>query len=87
MFNLRHSSLRNVIERTFRVLKKQFPTIVSGTEPHYKVDTMTKIVLACCILHKFLRGVDNDESLIEEVDLELLEEDVQPTPTMLVSMI
>ena len=51
LFNLRHSSLRNVIGRTFRVIKKRFPTIVSGTEPYYDVDTMTKIALACCILH------------------------------------
>jgi len=42
---------------------------------------MTKIVLGCCILHNFLRGVDNDESLIEEVDNELSQEDVQATTT------
>jgi len=72
LFNLQHSSLRNVIERTFGVLKKRFLILGSGTEPHYDVDTMTKIVLACCILHNFLRRVDNYESLIEEVDHELL---------------
>ncbi|KAK7364679.1 hypothetical protein VNO80_13420 [Phaseolus coccineus] len=81
LFNLRHSSLRNVIERSFGVLKKRFPIIASGTEPHYDVDTMTKIVLACCILHNFLRGVDNDDSLLQEVDNELLQEDVQPSTT------
>jgi len=42
---------------------------------------MIKIVLACCILHNFIRGVDNDEFLIEEVNHELLEEDVQATPS------
>ena len=73
LFNHRHSSLRNVIERTFGVLKKRFPIIASWTEPHYDVDTMTKIVLACCIVHNFLRGIENDESLLEEVDNELLE--------------
>jgi len=81
LFNLRHSSLRNVIERTFGILKIRFPIIASGTEPHYDVDTVTKIVFGCCILHNFLRGVDNDESLIEEVDNELLQEDVQATTT------
>ena len=50
-----------------------------GLNHHYDVDSMTKIVLTCCILHNFLRRVDNDESLIEEVDHELLQEDVQPT--------
>ena len=81
MFNHRHSSLRNVIERTFGVLKKRFPIIASGTETRYDVDAMTKIVLACCILHNFLRGIDNDESLLEEVDNELLEQDIQPSTT------
>jgi len=63
------------------VLKKHFPIIASGTEQHYDVDTMTKIVLACCILHNFLRVVDNDESLLEEVDNELLQDNVQATTT------
>jgi len=81
LFYLRHSSLRNVIERAFGVLKKRFPIIASRTESHYDVDTMTKIVLGCCILNNFLRGVDNDESLIEEVDNGLLQEDVQTTTT------
>jgi len=53
LFNHRHSSLRNVIERTFGVLKKRFPIIARETEPHYFVDTMTDIVLTCCILITF----------------------------------
>ncbi|XP_014517225.1 putative nuclease HARBI1 [Vigna radiata var. radiata] len=73
LFNHRHSSLRNVIERTFGVLKKRFPIIASGTEPHYDLETMTEIILACCILHNFLRSVDNDDSLLDEVDNELNE--------------
>ena len=58
LFNHRHASLRNVIERTFGVLKKRFPIIGSGTEPSYSFDTMVDVVLACCILHNFLMGVD-----------------------------
>ena len=78
LFNHRHSSLQNVIERTFGVLKKRFPIIGSGIEPHYSLDTMTKIILACCILHNFLRGVDNDQTILDEVDRELIEQDVEP---------
>jgi len=77
LFNHCHSSLRNVIERTFGVLKKRFPIIASGSEPYYVVDTMTDIGLACCILHNYLRGVDNDEALIDEVDRELMEEQME----------
>jgi len=46
LFNHRHSSLRNVIERTFGALKKRFPIIASEMEPHYSVDTVTDIVVS-----------------------------------------
>ncbi|XLT37097.1 hypothetical protein HN873_068389 [Arachis hypogaea] len=73
LFNLRHASLRNVIERSFGVLKKRFAIITSGTEPHYDFKTMIEIVVACCILHNFLMGVDPDPHLIAQVDRELQE--------------
>ncbi|XLT10145.1 hypothetical protein HN51_055938, partial [Arachis hypogaea] len=73
LFNLRHASLRNVIERSFGVLKKRFAIITSGTEPHYDFETMTEIVLACCILHNILMDVDPDPHLIAQVDRELQE--------------
>ena len=34
LFNLRHASLRNAIERAFGVLKKIFPIIASTTKPN-----------------------------------------------------
>ncbi|XP_059664095.1 uncharacterized protein LOC132309848 [Cornus florida] len=76
LFSLRHSSLRNVIERVFGVLKKRFPIISTGAEAHYPVDTVTEIVLAYCILHNYLMGVDPDERLIEEVERDLMNMDV-----------
>ncbi|KAG2400089.1 uncharacterized protein HKW66_Vig0100570 [Vigna angularis] len=77
LFNHRHSSLRNVIERTFGVLKKRFSIIASGTEPHYELETMMNIILACCILHNFIRGVDRDDPFLNEVDNELNEREEQ----------
>jgi len=77
LFNHHHSSLRNVTERIFGVLKKKFSIIASGSEPHYSLETMTDIVLACCILHNFLRGIDNDDALIDEVDREMMEDHVE----------
>ena len=56
LFNLRHSSIRNVIERTFGLMKKKFLSIASGTEPHYDVDTMTKIVLTVVFCITFFTG-------------------------------
>ncbi|KAL2325485.1 hypothetical protein Fmac_024543 [Flemingia macrophylla] len=42
---------------------------------------MTNIVLACCILHNFFRGVENDDSLLADVDRELMEEDMDTMST------
>ncbi|XP_065865661.1 protein ALP1-like isoform X3 [Euphorbia lathyris] len=72
LFNLRHASLRNAIERCFGVLKKRFPIIGSGTEPNYCVNTQNKIIVACCILHNYMIGVDPNDAILEQVDEEIL---------------
>ncbi|XP_072062003.1 protein ALP1-like [Arachis hypogaea] len=46
LFNHRHSSLRNIIERCFGVLEKRFPIIADDTEPYYSFETMRDIFLA-----------------------------------------
>ena len=82
LFNLRHVSLHTAIERAFGVLKKKFPIIVSTIEPNYCVETQNEIILACCIFHNYLMGVNLDESLIAEVDEKVLHshrERVAPT--------
>ena len=71
IFNHWHSFLRNVIERTFGVLKKRFPIISGMKKPFFSVDTVTEIILAYCILHNYLMGVDPDERMIAEVDQEI----------------
>ena len=65
------ASLRNVIERAFGVLKKRFSIIAGGSETHYPVDTMSLIIIACCILHNFLMTADPNEALLADVDREL----------------
>ncbi|XP_050226165.1 uncharacterized protein LOC126675554 [Mercurialis annua] len=77
LFNLRHASLRNAIERAFGVVNKRFPIIASGAEAQYDVDTVSEIVLACCILHNFLLMYDPDDDLLRQVDSELLENSVE----------
>ncbi|GJV72015.1 putative nuclease HARBI1 [Tanacetum coccineum] len=72
LFNLRHASLRNSIERAFGVLKKRFPIIRSTAEPFYSCETQSNIFLACCILHNFLLEEDRDTELEDEVAHELL---------------
>ncbi|XP_071713706.1 uncharacterized protein [Rutidosis leptorrhynchoides] len=77
LFNLRHASLRNAIERAFGVLKKRFPIIRSSSEPEYSCETQSSIFLACCILHNFLIDEDRDKAIEEEVVQELLDADEQ----------
>ncbi|XP_028768055.1 uncharacterized protein LOC114725688 [Neltuma alba] len=71
LFNLRHSSLRNAVERAFGVLKKRFDILANSSEPTYGVKAQTLIIGACCILHNYLMSIDPNEDLIEEVDREL----------------
>ncbi|XP_070005183.1 uncharacterized protein [Nicotiana sylvestris] len=81
LFNLRHTSLRNAIERAFGVLKKRFPIISSSTEPSYGVETQKLIIFACCILHNYLRGADPNDELLAQVDAELMNDnDVHEEP-------
>ncbi|XP_028108998.1 uncharacterized protein LOC114307790 [Camellia sinensis] len=53
LFNHRHLSLRNVIERTFGVLKKRFPILRSM--PNYKSTRQGPLVIACCVVHNWIR--------------------------------
>ncbi|XP_023765600.1 uncharacterized protein LOC111914097 [Lactuca sativa] len=72
LFNLRHASLRNAIERAFGVLKRRFPIIRSTQEPFYSCETQSDIFSACCILHNFLIVEDRDKDLEDEVLQEVL---------------
>src|SRR5437762_8454494 len=60
LFNLRHSSLRNSIERIFGVLKKRFPILKQQLEYEYVLQG--QLVTALCCLHNFIRkeGDGND---------------------------
>ncbi|KAH1055419.1 hypothetical protein J1N35_033484 [Gossypium stocksii] len=74
LFNLRHSSLRITIERVFGILKKRFRVL--DAEPFWNFQTQVDIVLACCIIHNHIMGVDpNDllnQGLFEESDSDLI---------------
>jgi hypothetical protein len=54
LLNLRHSSLRNVIEKTFGVLKKRFPLLIA-MHP-YSFETQCHLVLCAVMLHNFIRA-------------------------------
>lgn len=52
-FNMKHSSARNVIERAFAILKKRWAILRS---PYYPIKIENHIILACCLLHNYVRN-------------------------------
>ncbi|KAL8492702.1 hypothetical protein ACS0TY_024050 [Phlomoides rotata] len=64
LFNHRHSSLRNAIERCFGLLKSRFPMLKWGMPP-YTMDRQVKIVIACCVLHNFIRRFGMEDEIFE----------------------
>ncbi|XP_028108304.1 uncharacterized protein LOC114307119 [Camellia sinensis] len=74
LFNHRHSSLRNVIERTFGVLKKRFPILRSM--PNYKSTRQGPFVIACCVVHNQIRLHVAMDPFFMEADNEMVAEAV-----------
>ncbi|XP_028125338.1 uncharacterized protein LOC114322265 [Camellia sinensis] len=72
LFNHRHSSLHNVIERTFGVLKKRFPILRSM--PNYKSTRQRPLVIACCVVHNWIRLHAAMELFFMEADNEMAAE-------------
>ncbi|KAK5772255.1 hypothetical protein PVK06_048535 [Gossypium arboreum] len=74
LFNLRHSSLRITIERVFGILKKRFRVL--DADPFCNFQTQVDIVLACCIIHNHIMGVDPSDllnyGLYEELEFDLI---------------
>ncbi|XP_077249248.1 uncharacterized protein LOC143888706 [Tasmannia lanceolata] len=66
LFNHRHSSCQNVIERTFGVLKKRFNIL--NEEPMYSIEKQIDIFLACCFIHNHIRRLMPNDSILEDVD-------------------
>jgi hypothetical protein len=64
LFNLRHSSLRTTIERGFGILKRRFRVL--DAEPFWSFETQVEVVLACCVIHNHIMGVDPNDSIMEE---------------------
>jgi DDE superfamily endonuclease len=57
LFNLRHSSARNVIERIFGVLKGRYRIL--RLAPEYELEIQARIPAALCCLHNFIRTYDD----------------------------
>ena len=66
LFNLHHSSLRNVIEHIFGVLKRQWRILDSP--PEYDMHIQARVPAALCVVHNFIRHFDADAFNDLEVD-------------------
>ena len=65
LFNLHHSLLRTTIEQGSGVLKKHFRVL--DAEPFWSFETQVKVVLACCVIHNHIMGIDPTEYIMEAV--------------------
>ncbi|KAK5786333.1 hypothetical protein PVK06_040969 [Gossypium arboreum] len=79
LFNLRHSSLRITIECVLGILKKRFRVL--DAEPFWNFQTQLDIVLACCIIHNHIIGVDPSDLLNQGLYEELESDLIIPTLT------
>ncbi|XP_075485107.1 uncharacterized protein LOC142524855 [Primulina tabacum] len=66
LFNWRHSKARNVIERAFGLLKKRWAIMRSPC--FYPLKTQNRIIMACILLHNFIRSQMPDNLLKDMED-------------------
>jgi hypothetical protein len=72
-FNHVHSKVRNVVERSFGVLKNKF-RILKGI-PQFTIAKQTRIIVACMAIHNFIR-----DSKLDDKDFDLCDADENYTP-------
>ena len=53
LFNLRHATKRNVVERTYGVIKIQFPIL--NSMPSYSIEDQVKLTQCCVFIYNFIR--------------------------------
>ena len=66
LFNLRHSSLCNIIKHIFGVLKRQWHILDSP--PEYNMHIQARVPAALCAVHNFIQHFDADTFNDLEVD-------------------
>ena len=75
LFNYRHASLRNAVERTFGIWKSRF-RILRGV-PHYPLWTQRDIIIACVVVHNFLMTSSDVEVSLTAEEEDHNEDDVE----------
>jgi hypothetical protein len=65
VFNHAHSSLRNIIERSFGVLKMKWRILLNVSR--YSMEKQKKIIIACMALHNFIRDSNSSDEDFDRV--------------------
>jgi hypothetical protein len=82
LYNLRHSSLRNAVERIFGILKKRFKIVREFND--YPIEFQTMLVPAVCALHNFIILHDADDQIeINDEEMRVWVEEARPEPGVL----
>lgn len=67
-YNMKHSSARNVIEKCFGILKARWG-ILKGNS-YYPIELKVKIIMACCLLHNYIRQEMSNDPFENEYELD-----------------
>uniref|UniRef100_A0A8I7BC18 DDE Tnp4 domain-containing protein n=2 Tax=Hordeum vulgare subsp. vulgare TaxID=112509 RepID=A0A8I7BC18_HORVV len=78
LFNLRHAQLRDHVERIIGILKARYPILKAATM--FDIDTQVDIVVACCVLHNFIRLHNGDMTLPDRATTDTNESTMKDVP-------
>ncbi|XP_012836506.1 PREDICTED: uncharacterized protein LOC105957126 [Erythranthe guttata] len=65
-FNMKHAKARNIIERAFGLLKSRWGILRSPA--YYPIKVQNRIIMACCLLHNFIRTTNDFDPEEETLD-------------------
>lgn len=65
LYNMKHSSARNVIERCFGLIKARWAILRDNC--YHPIESMPRIIIACCLIHNFIRTEMSQDPLDNEV--------------------
>lgn len=77
LFNLRHASARNVVERLIGIFKRRFKILLNP--PEYSLQMQAMIVPALAALHNFIRLHDSSDVIASASDAEQSSQNGYPT--------
>ncbi|PKA63057.1 hypothetical protein AXF42_Ash007853 [Apostasia shenzhenica] len=72
-FNHRHVCLRNIVERTFGILKQCFRIL--STMRSFSLETQRDVILACFVLHNFIARYSKADPIFTAPETDKVESD------------